>query len=433
MFDVQTAFLAGLTLATSLLFVLLTRAVVYDVILTFFSTLSLYAFYCASEEGEKKRRRRFLFLFYCAMALAVLTKGPLGIVLPGLVIGPYILVTRQWRLLKSMELHWGALIVLALVLPWYVLMGQRNPEFLSHFFLEQNVGYLASRRSRYPQPVYYYVPVLLVGLFPWSPLLPQALAQGWRGFRRRESRELLFLLLWSVVVFAFFTAAVSKLPPYVLPVFPALALLLARFWAQQLAEPARGSGKLTALAMSPFGALVSGALVYGFFRPPVGLTEKYGIAVPLVYAVFATMAVLLLFSTVLLWRRQFAASFAALATASTSLVLFFVIFVAPSVDPIRSTKGLAATMDELLPPEQRICFYKTLKDSTLFYTDRLAVVLETPKELQEYLEASPQKPCVVESKQLKSLGGLADRFQVEAREGNKLLVRLPSRSYRTTR
>jgi len=139
MFGSSVGFLAGLILASSGLFLLLSRTVQYDMVLTFFTTLSLFFFY--SGIVDEKNRRRYFLLFYVAVACAVLAKGPLGLMLPALVIGPYLLLTRQLRMLRQMQIGWGALIVLAIASPWYILMTVRNEDYLSHFFLGQNLGY----------------------------------------------------------------------------------------------------------------------------------------------------------------------------------------------------------------------------------------------------------------------------------------------------
>jgi 4-amino-4-deoxy-L-arabinose transferase-like glycosyltransferase len=424
MFDHKTGFLAGLILATSLLFLLHTRAVVYDVVLTFFTTLSLLSFYFGCEAEDPRKQRFSFLLFYVAVALAVLTKGPLGVVLPGMVIVPYIALTRRWRILRVMQLHWGTLIFLAIVVPWYVRMSQENPEFLSHFFLGQNVGYFTSPDSRHPRPVYYYVPVLLVALFPWGILVPQALV---RAFGRvKQNQALLYLLLWTGVIFIFFSAAVSKLPLYLLPIFPAMAILLARLWRDLLDDVVHGPRQGMIWAILLLVAVLCFALFYyGLVRPPVEeLTQRYGIPLSLAYTLFAIMALLLAAAAILLWRRRSAPAFAAVAAVNIVVLLFFVVFVAPRVDPYRSTKDLASTMDETIPSGQRLCFYQNLQDSTLFYTDRQALILKTAQQLEAYLESDSEARCVVEKRKLAGLGGLAERFQVEARQGNKLLVRL---------
>ena len=158
MFGSSVGFLGGLILATSGLFMVLARAVQYDMVLTFFTTLALFLFY--SGVVDEKHRRRYFLLFYVAVAFAVLAKGPLGLVLPALVIGPYLLLTRQLRLLREMQIGWGVLIVLAIASPWYILMAVRNENYLSHFFLGQNLGYFLSAESRHPEPFYFYLLVL---------------------------------------------------------------------------------------------------------------------------------------------------------------------------------------------------------------------------------------------------------------------------------
>lgn len=174
-------------------------------------------------------RRNWMLAAWAAMAVAVLTKGLIGIALPGLVLVVYSLVARDLALWKRLHIVPGALLFLAIAAPWFVLVSQRNPAFLQFFFVHEHFQRFLTTTHHRTGPPWYFVPILLGGFLPW-------LGLGWRmvtqkGAERREAvgalRPRLLLATWAVTIFVFFSLSSSKLPGYVLPVFPALAVLAA--------------------------------------------------------------------------------------------------------------------------------------------------------------------------------------------------------------
>ena len=160
---------------------------------------------------------------YASIALATLAKGPIGFALPALVVGGYLAATRQWRPIGRLVSPAGILLFLLLAAPWHLLIWlDQGPAFLRVFILDHNLARLTSTIHRHPGPFYYYLPVLLAGLFPWSGLIAPAVAVA----RPRRSPPDAFVLSWLLLPLALFSAAGSKLPGYVLPCLPPLALLL---------------------------------------------------------------------------------------------------------------------------------------------------------------------------------------------------------------
>ncbi len=179
--------------------------------------------------------RAWFGLFYVLLALAVLTKGPVGLALPGLIIVPFLLIVGRLRsTLRSMGIWWGIPLFLAIVVPWFVLVIAENGQvYIDSFFGYHNVARFTSVVNRHSAPWYFYLIVIGFGFFPWSAYLPAAIAQfhpwhvaAWR--RASRSQQLpLFALCWLVGIFLFFSLAVTKLPSYVLPLMPAGAILVA--------------------------------------------------------------------------------------------------------------------------------------------------------------------------------------------------------------
>ena len=185
-----------------------------------------------------------------AMGLAALAKGPLGVVLPALVAGAYVLATQDWKLLRRLLSPTGLLLFLLVAAPWYVLVYRAQGQaFVDVFLLDHNVQRFTSTIHRHPGPWHYYIAVTLLGLFPWSGLVVPAFA----GLRLRASRPDLYVFLWFLVPFVFFSAAGSKLPGYVLPCLAPLAILMGRAARDLLRDGARGSrraGALVAVALA---------------------------------------------------------------------------------------------------------------------------------------------------------------------------------------
>jgi 4-amino-4-deoxy-L-arabinose transferase-like glycosyltransferase len=169
--------------------------------------------------------------FWVCCALAVLSKGLVGIVLPLATLGLYILVKRDWRLAWEVRPFSGPLVFLLIAAPWFVAVSLRNPEFAHFFFIQEHFQRFTTEVHHRTAPVWFFLPVLALGFLPF--LLPAALA-WWRGITSRAPSfdAAFWLALWALVVVAFFSASSSKLPAYVLPIFPALALLTGRYLAE---------------------------------------------------------------------------------------------------------------------------------------------------------------------------------------------------------
>lgn len=270
MFGASTGLLAGTVLATTLMFVVASRAATPDSVLIFLSTAALAIYVNAvwrRDANDSLERphdwfptdRRAVVILYAVMGLAVLAKGPVGFLLPTAVIGMFLLVqtlpTRRARvagdwtdviasLLRPfhpmhfvrtcvrMKLWIGLLAILVVALPWYVHVTLRsNWEWTRGFFLEHNLGRATRTMENHGgPPVLYYVVALSCGFFPWSAFLGPwfvDLKDDWRNTRFRAART--FALCWVGVYLGLFSLASTKLPSYITPCYPALALLIGHF------------------------------------------------------------------------------------------------------------------------------------------------------------------------------------------------------------
>lgn len=217
---------AAVIVGTSVGFIALGRINLTDMPLTFCMTLCLGAFILAVE--DKGERKSFYYhLFYIGAALAVLAKGLIGILLPGTIIFLFLLLRKRWGLLREMRLLTGIPLFFLVAAPWFILVSIKNPEFARFFFIHEHFErFLTKVHGRY-QPIWYFIPILLGIMLPWSLYIPVALKKVWTE-RKSESGDILsWLAIWGLFIFIFFSKSNSKLIPYILPVVPPLAILVA--------------------------------------------------------------------------------------------------------------------------------------------------------------------------------------------------------------
>lgn len=201
-----------------------------DTGLTFFLTTALCAFLLAQrEDAGHGARRGWMWLCWAAMAGATLSKGLIGLMIPGAVLVIYSLVYRQFGFWRRLHLITGLILFLALAAPWFILVSERNPGFADFFFIHEHFQRFLTTEHKRTGPLWYFVPFLLAGFLPWTTLLPGILYFGNEREGRSPVQSNRLLLIWVVFVFAFFSKSGSKLPSYILPMFPALALLAGHY------------------------------------------------------------------------------------------------------------------------------------------------------------------------------------------------------------
>ncbi len=423
MFGRTAGFLAGAVLTTSPEFIVLSRSVVHDISLAFFITAELFFFRRAY--SAERPRRTDLALLYVSAGFAVLAKGPIGIVLPGLGIFVFLLFRRRLDFIKRMSLGWGILIFLAVAAPWYVMISLRNADYLSYFVLHQNIGNFVSKvQARHPEPFYYYAVALLGGMLPWSFLIPLAVARPVRaGIKRTGDAELL-LVCFFLSIFLFFSAAHSKLATYMLPVYPALALLIGRLWDELMASGASGLRKAMAWFLAMLPALFIAVTAYIAVKRPEArkLESMYGTSLHDLVGPLAVLAAILTVALVLFVLRRYRSSFAAFAATFGIVFLVMISVYLPAMSAYRSTKGLALKMDSLLPAGQPLVMYWNLWESPLFYAHRTAVVLYTEQQLLEYLGSATTTLCIIDQEKYAALPSVAAKSRIIGQEGNRLLI-----------
>ena len=394
MYGRRSGLIAAVVLATNLLYYGLGRAIILDMPVTVLLTASLLSFLIGMHEKPGLRRRLFLWSFYAFSALAVLTKGLIGIFIPGMVIGAWIIILDEWRMLKTIYLPTGLALFLLIAAPWHIMVMRANPEFFHFYFIQEHfLRYLTVMHSRY-QPPWFFIPIILLGLFPWSGFLVQAIKHNlpstWR--ERHEHRDALFLILWAGLVFLFFSASDSKLVPYILPVFPPLALLIGRYlsdaWDSRDFPGIRaGYAMLLAAQVILGGAMI--ALPFFWRTPDVQALGWY----PAVAG--STLLIGAALTGALARVRGFRFVFIAVAVIA-ALFLIEMNAAAPRIDT-KSIKALAVTLKPLLKPGDEVASYLTYYQDLPVYLERRIITVDWRGELDFGTEVEDTKAWMMDS------------------------------------
>ena len=371
--------------AGSALYAIIGHLLTLDMSLSVFMSAAALGFAVAQSEAAEAARRRWMLAAWAAMALAVLTKGLVGAVLPIAAVGAYILVERDWRLLARLELLRGGLLFLAIAAPWFVLVSRANPEFAHFFFIHEHLErFLTKEHDRY-QPAWFFVPVLLLGVLPWVVSLAPALWRSWgrkaSGFDARR-----FLLLWCAVVFVFFSASSSKLIPYILPLFPALSLLLGDYLGRAgrgvlLAQAALAAALGVALAIA-----APQAPAYESEAVPASLLAGY---VPWIVAAGLALAALAACSAVFAFRGARAWAVVSLAFGVLTLSQL-ALSGYESLAPSLSAYHIVDKIRDRLKPDTPFYFVDTFDHTALFYLRRQVTMVGVKDELVDPIERAPR-------------------------------------------
>jgi 4-amino-4-deoxy-L-arabinose transferase-like glycosyltransferase len=396
-FGKRAALLAGLILASAVAFSGAAHFANPDALLTAFTAASLLLFWHDYRRGGAG----WLPLAGATTGLAVLAKGPVGLVLPAAVAHLFLLWRGQWRQAFDRRLLGATLLFVAVAAPWYVWVSlETKGEWLRQFWYRHHAERLTTPLENHGGPVYYYLLALLAGLAPWSAFLGPA---AWHALRRLRDRgeagqaadapraAVQFLLCWVAVYFLFFSLVRTKLPNYVLPLYPPAALLLAFSldrWRRGLVRgPAWVVGtSLGCLALLGVGVglglLVAGGavdlpLVRGRRLPGLEAWAALGGVLPAAALAGGWCA----------WRGRRGAALACLTVAAVLFTSALGAFAVNAVDRYKAPRPLVRALPaDQLYHEVRVGAYAWFRPSVVFYCRREVVELEHEQEALAFLE-----------------------------------------------
>jgi 4-amino-4-deoxy-L-arabinose transferase-like glycosyltransferase len=401
--------MAAVILSISIEYLFLSRLVVHDISLAVGITSSLLLFYYGFLQN--KIHRWVIPFFYVSLAWSVLAKGPLGLVLPGLVMGLYIFLKRDWTLIKELQLGLGMIIFLPLVATWYVPISLQNKDFLSYFIFHQHLRQFLSNEAHHSAPVYYYLPVFLGGFFPWSCFVPYAWFTVSSPLKKLLDRKAdLFILLWFTVPFIFFSIARSKNSTYILPIYPAASIMVAKLWMELILN---FSAKSKGIRFSLVG-LIS-FLMAAFIFIIMYYPSYWYIGIIL----FAGTALSLLF----LFLKKSILSFCVLSANSVIVLVVVIVYLIPLFSPLYSTKNLSLYLKQVISPSDKLAEYKRITNSTVFYSDRLIPVIKGRDNLLECMKSKGGWYLLIDEKDyLKNQIEITKRSKVIYQEGDHMLL-----------
>lgn len=444
LFNKRVGLWGGLITASSIIFTVSARAATVDSALVFVTTLSMLCFVIIFNKqsrvecvrirynqlkGDSIRYQKlfqyglFIVLYIC-MGLAVLSKGPVGFLLPMASIGLFVMIvnhrhqendlpsnanavttsTVSWKAKGRYILNifclknfckslWqlrpltGLVILLAVALPWFILVGQRTDGlWLEQFFAKFNLRPFMHPILGHSGPIWYYIPFVLIGFFPWSVFLGPALIESVRQIRDRHPWRDGYVLLscWFGVFFVFWSICSTKLPHYVLPAYPALALLTGGFLETWITQPAHvgpswiKNAWITTIVVG-LAMIIAVAIVSWIYLPG----EEFIGLVGLILVLGGGISLYLANNQ---HRRRAVACFAGMAVIFLTAMFGFA---AQRVDHHQNAKRLLAQIRSESNDSARVCAYRFFRQSMVYYAGQPVEFCDTPEELQAFVEKTP--------------------------------------------
>lgn len=398
LWDARTGALAAAMLGSSWAYFLAGQYLTLDMTLTACLTLALCSFLLAQKDDGASGRNAWMAVAWVAAALAVLSKGLIGVVLPAVTLLAYIAIRRETALLRRLNLFAGGALFLLIASPWFIAVQYRNPEFFDFFFIHEHFQRFAEPGHHRPGAWWYYIPIVIVGLMPWTPALLKegmSLCKEHRHPAGGFSPEW-FCAAWAGAIVLFFSASHSKLPAYILPALPAIALVLAK--------GVRTRGK-DSLKWSAWGASLAGLALLGLTSLLPGV-EKFAAlgddAIKRIPWLYAAAGTLLVAGMAALWsfrRNRIPAAVAVLVAGSFGfwlLVFGFLHAIDADFSSERLIENLTGERRKPFHPEAPFYSVGQFDHSVPFYLGRTVTLVDARGELGPGIDAEPYKVLTME-------------------------------------
>jgi len=373
LFDRKTGVISALILATSPLYFGGAHYANLDLEVAVFISCTLLCF-ITGVQSHGRTRSAFLLAAYFFSALAVLTKGLIGIAFPSLIAGSWLLWQRRLALLKNIHIFTGVLLFIILVLPWYILVQKANPEFLHFFFVTQHVTrFLSTAEFNNKTTVWFYAPIILAGFFPWTIFLIQSIA---KQIKERHPVGI-YLLLWVGIITTFFSIPHSKLIGYILPIFPALALLTGKFIADAWHKANNSYTSLSIILWLIFSLVFLTAVL---MLPRFPQLNVQAAAMPYLLAMAGISTLSALTAIGMARYRQFLPLFL-LCLLSSTLCLATLIVAANSLNRNTAKPLIMQLQTRLKPDDEVVNYFKFYQDTPIYLQRRITLVAnwQSPK------------------------------------------------------
>lgn len=386
----ENGFYAAASLILSIYFVVYSHAAVTDMTLTLFITLSLFSFYLCHINKEKAssdlKKNLYICGFYLFSALAFLTKGLIGIIFPFTIVIVYLLVTEGVSGLKKIFNLKGLILFIIIAAPWYMAQLRINgQEFIQQFFIKHHFTRYTDVNSGHQGPVYYFIPVLLIGLFPWIVFLPAGIKNALKTLKSKalssqpsalslQSSPLdLFALIWFALIVVFFSFSTTKLPNYILSSIPAAVILI----SSGMATEDKKWQIYSNIVMAIISVATGSALI---------LSRKYLLTLGLsginwIFVIAAILFVTAILNIIAVMTGKLVHAYIA------GLALISLTVLSINAFPLASQQ-LQATLHKYslyaknhLPEGRRVIAYGLNNPSLVFYSDRRVLYMRNKDEL----------------------------------------------------
>ncbi len=436
LFTPRGGFLSGLILATSAEFAYIATRANIDATLTFFTTASLFCFiqwFQWKAEGEKtpgEIRRFSIYGFYISMALATLTKGPVGFILPLLVSLIYLLVLRDWKTMKGMKLLPGMLLFVLLVLSWYFpAVAKGGQVFLNETLFKHTLNRYSEGWS-HVRPFYYFFTNFPVAFLPWFVLFPGAVAYGFSRKEPEKRKAFLFCFVWFTVIFVFFSLSKGKRALYILPLYPAAALMVGKF-VDDFLSGALGSFSSRWITL-PLQGLTAVLFLSGLAVPFVILAK---LPAYLLYSI--PMALILVAGSFLMFhftRIKKQEAVILLLAGIIGVGFFYTLGVVfPLVNPYKSARQVCQEVTTRIQPGERLGLYGELGSGPYnFYSGIVPIQeMERREELLRFLQSPGRVFCILKLEDFSPLQSIPEKPSMhqiyQGRVGSNMVVLISNR------
>ncbi len=406
LFNNRAGLFSAIVLATNIEYIMLSTACVTDMVLSTCMLWGILFFFY----GRIREKDFFYVLSAASFALATLTKGPIGILLPGFIIFTYLLIIKDFAVFKKFKvLFWSSVVFMLIALPWYITMYKLHAgTFIDEFFSFHNITRFLTPEHKTGSQVYYNIPIILGGFFPWSVFLPLGLWQFFKKVlysnneqrttndeRRKERSHVIFILLWFFVIFIFFSISSTKLPTYVFPCFISLALIVGKLWDDFL-KAEREKSLLKGMRFSHFLLLVIAALalVIGYFflkeDYPDTLTAAFITAIFFVFGLAAASAAFMI--------RKYAAAFFLTALSVIITIYPMANLVLPHIEGYETEKLISEVILSMSGEDDIIGGERDFRAGLAFYTNRMPIHFVNNETLSQILSSGKKAWCVVKDR-----------------------------------
>jgi 4-amino-4-deoxy-L-arabinose transferase-like glycosyltransferase len=411
-FSFEASTLGAIALAVSPRLLMFSRRILIDVYLAMFMALALLFFVMAEKYPE--RRRLFLALMYTSIGFGTLTKGPVALLLPAIVFFIYLAAFRQLKKVRSMMVGWGAVIVAVIVMPWYVAVySEHGWLYIKSFLLLDNISRYTEATWGPGRGPFFYLPVLIGDMFPWSLFLPAAL---WIQARRsikfikaiwassktgvledqtgddKRVRLATLLIIWIIVIVGFFSLSRSKEDLYILPIYPAAAALvgglLSAFIKEKLSTPWQHATRWTTALLASIISVIGAAVLYLF-----ALTAHYNLAGARIIGLVALAGGIAALA-IAVFKKPLA-QLAITAIVFVTLNWIFTLQTLPDFERFKPVRPFCEMIKSEAATDAEVGYYRFAAPSMVYYLRRPIFEYYRPEELRAVFSTDRAVYCLM--------------------------------------